>query len=999
MHSARWALGVYIIALASAHHRHSAVAQDDARYVAPPHASLEARFLNPPDAVKPWCYWWWLNANVTRESITRDLEGMKAKGIGGFLLFDVTAYGHHLVPAPERKIGFMSPQWRELVRFAMTEADRLGLKMSMNLSTCGGALRAPWDTKEHAPKRLIVATAEVVGPATIRVRLARPEKEYFWDAAVVAAQHAEEEGESPQAPSEKSAAASGLNGPWSPAVTRIPKQPVTVGRAVDLTGKVDARGGLAWDVPEGRWTVMRFACERITEGEQGDVDILSTEAVEEHFRRMGKAILKDAGPLAGKTLTHFYNVSWEGVNPTWTPGFDAEFRKHRGYDIHAFLPVLARCIVGDRDVSQRFLRDYCRTLGDCFLTNCYGRFSDLCHEAGLLWHSESGGPWRPAPMFEHSEPIAFWGRNDMPQGEFWWPTGRSNARRTAMAAHVYGRPVASIEAFTHMQPHWSAWPASLKPLADAAYCDGVNWFIWHTFSASPKEFGRPGIVYFAGTHLNSNVTWWDQSGPFLTYLARCQAMLRRGRFVADVCCYTGDRNQVNWSRGETWSKRASLELPKGYTYDLLSTEALLDRLSVEDGHLVLPDGMRYRLLVLDLEEETIPLSVLVKIAALAERGATVVLGTRRPTRTPGLKDYPDCDREVRRLAGDLWGDGAKAIRPRGRGKVICGTALGDALDQVKIAPDYAGPWDSTHRTEGEIDLYFLAGSGLAECVFRVGGKKPELWDPYTGQVRDAVVWRRTEDGRTLVPLSLPECGSVFVVFRRAPEAEHVTAFEAPEGALEIVERTPKGVRVRVWKEGTCSLRRSDGEELSFSAGDLPEPIELAGPWQVRFEAAYPSPQPIVLKRLAPLDEHPEESIRHFSGTATYRKTFTLEEDQAAALLRLDLGEARHVAEVRLNGRDLGVVWTAPWSLDISGIARAGENRLEIDVTNLWVNRLIGDAALPQEKRVTQTNVALQRGNRTLRPFQGYGSTDPLVRSGLLGPIRIQFGAEREVRWK
>ena len=197
------------------------------------------------------------------------------------------------------------------------------------------------------------------------------------------------------------------------------------------------------------------------------------------------------------------------------------------------------------EVSERFLRDYSRTLSDCFMNNCYGTLGKLCHKSGLKWHSESGGPWRrDTSMFKHADSLAFWGRNDMPQGEFWWPgapeIGRSNASLAATAAHIYGRPLTSIEAFTHMKPHWSAYPEILKPGADGAFCDGINRFIWHTFSASPPEFGKPGIVYFAGTHLNPNVTWWEQATPILTYLARCQTMLRQGRFVADICCYSSD---------------------------------------------------------------------------------------------------------------------------------------------------------------------------------------------------------------------------------------------------------------------------------------------------------------------------------------------------------------------------------------------------------------------------------------------------------------------------
>ena len=343
------------------------------------------------------------------------------------------------------------------------------------------------------------------------------------------------------------------------------------------------------------------------EGYETDVDVLNAKAVESYFDRMGKTIRQDAGSLAGKTFTHFYSVSWEGAVPTWTSGFEQEFQKYRGYHLRPYLPVLAGMTVTSPEVTQRFLRDYGRSLSDCFLNNCYAKLQELCHRSGLKIHCESGGPWdRNKLLFMHADQLAFLSRNDMPQGEFWHPwkgeRSQTNARRAAMTAHIYGRPLAAAEAFTHMTLHWSAYPAVLKPAADAVFCDGVNDFVWHTFTASPPEFGKPGIEYFAGTHINPNVTWWEQSRAYVDYLTRCQFLLRQGQFVADVCCYTGDRNYERWGRGAQWSEKPSLVLPKGYTYDLLNTEVLLERLSVKDGRLVLPDGMSYRMLVVDLEE-------------------------------------------------------------------------------------------------------------------------------------------------------------------------------------------------------------------------------------------------------------------------------------------------------------------------------------------------------------------------------------------------------------
>ena len=297
------------------------------------------------------------------------------------------------------------------------------------------------------------------------------------------------------------------------------------------------------------------------------------------------------------------------------------------------------------------------------MNNCYAKLGELCHRAGLQWHSESGGPWRrDTLLFAQADALAFWGRNDMPQGEFWWPgiptIGRSNGKQAAMAAHLV-RPAPGLHGIFH--PAWSLIGPPirrlLKPGADAAFCDGINRFVWHTFSASPPEFGKPGIVYFAGTHLNPNVTWWEQAVTILTYLGRCQSLLQQGRFQADVCCYRSDKNYADWNRSPRDAVNPSFGLPKGYAYDLVNTEALLERFSVKDGKLVLPDGMCYRLLVVDPEEESLPPEALRKILRPGSGGRLTVVGLvpRRPQRAPGLTDYPACDQEVLPPGGQILG--------------------------------------------------------------------------------------------------------------------------------------------------------------------------------------------------------------------------------------------------------------------------------------------------------------------------------------------------------
>lgn len=961
---------------------------------------LAQGFRTVPDADKPWVYWWWLKGNVDDASITRDLEAMKRSGIGGLLMFDARGYHEGHVQPPPSRMEFMSPAWRRLLKFSITEADRLGLKVSVNLSSCAGALKGPWEVGADAPKKLAWTATSLRGPYRIDVALPLPAVPHFRDIALLAVPLADTHGvtEDPRADF-------ALSTNWLDEVVATGTHVAAVGEALDLSGKIDAQRRLVWDVPAGHWTLLRFGMSTI-EGHEFDVDVLDPLAVAGHFERMGGAILDDVGPLAGKALTHFYSVSWEGAAPTWTPALEQEFAAYRGYALRPWLPALAGVTVGSPEKSDRFRRDYFKTLGDCFMDNFYGTLRTLTRKAGLQWHSESGGPWdRKLAAFEQADQLAFLGRNDMPQGEFWYfgrtaKTGRAPDmnRPAAMAAHIHGLRLAATEAFTHMVQHWSAYPAVLKPGADAAFCDGINQFVWHTFTASPPEFGLPGVDYFAGTHLNPNVTWFPQAGPFLAYLGRCQWMLRQGGFVADVAVYTGDRPYQTWGRNTNWSPRATIGMVPGRGYDLLTTEALTDRSAARDGALVLSapaasghpadrEIMRYRALVVDLDHPEIPVAALRRIDALAKAGVPVVFGARRPERSPGLSGQPAADEEVRRLATALW----TKVPAEPPAKTAPSAAPLDAVfSGLGLPPDFEGPFDHTHRRDGDTDIYFVAGAGAADCTFRVEGREPELWDPVTGTIRDAVVWRPTADGRTTVPLGLPGTGSVFVVFCRPAKARHLAAGATSAGAVQVLGRDGQGVRVRVWTNGTFDV----GTPLAVR--NLPSPMEIVGPWTVAFEPDRGAPATAVFEKLIDWTTHADPGIRHFSGRGTYRVSFDVNDSQAGLPARLELGTVHVIAQVRLNGRDLGVVWTAPWSVDVSGALKAGRNALEIDVVSLWVNRLVGDAALPPEKRITRTNVTLEPGQRTLKIYQGFGAEDALLPAGLLGPVRLEFARESVV---
>ncbi|MCG6189758.1 glycosyl hydrolase [Maribellus maritimus] len=963
----------------------------------------ENDFHSVPAEFKPWVYYWWLKGNVTEEQITHDLEEMQKKGIGGFLLFDSRGYwdsydgrtGH--IPVPLHiKYEFMSPEWREMVKYTMQEANRLGLKMSINIANTGGSLRGPWDMKEDGPKQLIWTSTTISGSSKVSIPIENPsDQKYFQDVALMAVKI-----ESKEKPSDKS---SDLNTNWKTVSTPSEDAPVA-GEMINLAEKID-NGTLQWDAPEGEWQILRFGFHVI--GEEGSVDILNTEAVTKYFHLMGSEILKDAGPLAGTTLTHFYNVSWEGGEPDWSVNFENDFKKYRGYDIQQYMPILAGISLKDNKVNERFMRDYLTTISDCFKHNCYETIGELCHAQGMEWHSEDGGPWpREAPMFKEADQLTFWGRNDMAQGEFWCSSTddlhtKSNVRYTAMAGHIYEHPLIAVEAFTHMGRHWTKYPAYLKPFADVNLIDGANFFIWHTFTASPLEVGKPGYEYFAGTHINTNITWWNEASSIFNYLGRCQYMLRKGNFVADVCCYVSDKNYVRWGRGEKWNPNSSLAPVKGFTYDLLSSEVLVNRLSVKDGRLVLPDGMSYKMLVIDLVEPEIPVPVLKKIDKLINEGATIVLGETKPQNAPGIYNYPESDKEISNIANKLWTQtsGQMQVRKMGKGKVYSGTNMEEILKDNQILPDFEGPFEYIHRAGDNLDIYFVSGEGKAECTFRVNNKKPEIWNPLSTEVTEVASYKSTDDGRTSIVLNLPKNGSAFVVFREETEKNHFVSIEGPEYP-ETKENKEGSSQFVFWKNGDYNFTTADGNTKKIAA-TVPPTSEITGTWNVTFHPATEAlPFETEFSQLTLWNENADASIKYFSGTAAYTNAFTLTAEQAGSPAILQLGEVHDIAHVWINEKDMGIVWTAPWSVDLTGVLNEGQNQIKIEVTNCWANRLIGDAGLPESQWTTKTNVRRVPDRSEYKAgHQAFSAKDELMPSGLVGPVTIKFGKEESVALK
>lgn len=720
---------------------------------------------------------------------------------------------------------------------------------------------------------------------------------------------------------------------------------------IDLTGRMDAAGKLDWDVPPGRWTIMRFGQAatgaKTKHGRAGamglECDKLSASAATVQFDHYVGVLLDEVRKVPGARLAGINMDSAEHGSQNWTADFPVQFKQRRGYDLQRLLPAMAGRVVGSPAQSDQFLHDLRRTIADMMGDCYYGTFQKRCRAEGMTVMAQAPGLATCLP----SDNIQAKGRTDIPMGEFWMsqPNGTMDCKETASAAHVYGLPVAAAEAFTGSRA--DAHPAMMKPFADAALALGINRFVVLAYVHQPWDDKKPGVTEdrFYLTYQRHN-TWWEFSTGFWDALSRSCLLLRRGRPAADILYHLGDETPLKIT-----THRLRPVPPAGYDYDVCGDEVLLTRAAARDGCIVLPDGTSYRLLVLS-GGSRMTLAAARKVKELVANGAAVLAG--QPwTGSPSLGDGTAGDAEVRALAEALWGSATPARqgeRKVGTGIFLWGHEPAAALKSLGIGPDVTLPAGNAgtdllwiHRRDGGEEIYFVANhlprEQKFEARFRIAGRIPELWNPQTGQITAATGWREGK-GETVVPLQLDSFDSVFVVFRAAANAK-------PRPETTLVSSTA-----------------------------------VPGPWQVRFAPGWGAPEQVTFNRLASWTEQGDAGIRNYSGSAVYVAEIDLPAVAAGEHLELDLGDVAVVASVALNGKKLGTGWKSPWRFSLDSAARPGKNRLEITVANVWVNRLIADSGLPEDKRLSWA---------TYNPCK---PGDRLLPSGLLGPVTVRREKDR-----
>ena len=1027
---------------------------------------LEKQFDSPPATTLPRCYWYWMDGQISKEGITRDMEAMKRVGIGEGYIGVINDSGKKGTPTTSTTKA-LTDEWWSYIEHAVREGTRLGVDIGLFNSPGWSQSGGPWVKPSQAMRYVALPELRLHGPQHFAGKLPLPSGE-FQDLAVLAFPSPAGEGEVAKITSrtpklvnfempspftarsvtvlpvkkvnvsaellasddgekfrmvkkftiDRHNVALGVGPvPLAPVVATFPAttarffqlkfsqacelgdiqlspsarvesfaekslqkvcqtphplydfytwpaaaEPNTFGFTVkpdvvrNLSKLMAADGTLQWDVPPGDWIVLRTALTPTgtkngpapPEATGLEIDKMNRIPLRSHFDAYVGNLLKRIPAAERKSWKHVVADSYETGPENWTDGFAADFQKRYGYDPLPFLPVMTGRIVDSVDQSDRFLWDLRRLVADRVAKDYVGGLRDLCHEHGMKMWLENYGHWGFPSEF-----LLYGGDCDEIAGEFWANgnflderdtgyLGRYELRDASSAANIYGKPITWAEAFTG-GPAFINSPHDLKARGDWAFCEGINQFVFHVYIHQPTDEKLPGVNAWFGTEFNRNNTWFEQSKAWIDYLRRCSVLLQNGKHAADVAYFISEDAPKMVGPQQP-------PLPPGFDFDFINADVIEHRLAVKDGRLVLPDGVSFRLLVLP-ESATMRPELLKKIRELVKAGATIV-GTP-PSRSPSMENFPKCDAQVRELAREIWGAeklAASGERKFGQGRVIWGKNLSDIFAEKQVLPDFECRETAadarllfTHRHSAAADIYFVSNqkdqAERVNCAFRVAGKQPELWNAVTDERRALPQWSET-NGQTVVPLIFAPNQSWFVVFRQP--------------GRPVV---------------------SDAQNFS----EVSPVIALTNSWQVAFDPKWGGPEHAEFAQLADWTASPDEGIKFYSGTAVYRTTFDLSASAFSAdkKLMLDLGKVRDFATVRLNGKELGTLWTPPWTIDISAAVKVGSNALEIAVVNPWNNRLVGDANLPPERRLTSLTA------QTIKP------NTPLQSAGLLGPVTVQ----------
>lgn len=778
--------------------------------------------------------------------------------------------------------------------------------------------------------------------------------------------------------------------------------------------KISADGTMQWRVPEGEWEVIRvgFTTNGHTNhpaspaGVGLESDKLSAEATDFHFDSYISKMIDAAGDNAGSVFKYIETDSWECGPMNWTQKMPEEFKKLNGYDIMPWLPAMLGEIVESADATEKFAADLRKTTSHLVMKNFYGRLGERIRARGLKYESE---PTNEASL---KDQISLYMKTDIPQDEIWqgyrevgkpavptWDMGRM----VASATSFFGKSMATCEALTQQQGNWSDSPLSLKGAIDTILASGMNVLVFHDFAHQPDERVPGWQLEPWGSCINRKMPWFSLARDFFDYISRSQYMLQQGKMCVRVLRLMKEVPPI---------ASAHPKLPSGIFSDRINGECVRNYLRVKDGKLVSPGRIEYDFLDIS-SDAALRLETLAALKKLVSEGA-IVNAEKIPefmTLSGGKKALSQWSE----LSRELFGDGKKGIVKIGKGKVYFGYSAWEMAQILKIRRSYITSVDRLSimprvHVDGKKWFYVVNRSEndrTFEISFDATGKA-EIWNPETA-ARTEILEKRESDGYTRIKLEMRRNDSMFVVFTPAPKKVFATeisldgkkTFPNEKPSDEIVQNQPRlvragdGLSAEFFKAGKLDATLSDGTSKSASVEKIRESVSLKTPFTVEFEEQYGAPKSAVFEKFESWTKHADPRIANYSGKAKYSLKVGLPKLGKDERAYLQFGEILEIGRVKVNGRFAGTLWKKPFRIDITKFAKVGENTIEVEVGNTWVNRCLYDATLPPEQRITWSNSMgyhFPEKGKKARPNQGRDMSwkQGAIPSGIIGEARVDF---------
>jgi hypothetical protein len=960
---------------------------------------LQRSFRDPPMDCRPHTRWWWMGNALTKEDITWQLDQMRAQGIGGveqITMEPVYERGNHL---------FLSEAYFDLVHHAIQEAKQRHMEVSLNFGGPGWIWGGDWVPVEDRCQNMLASSVDLEGPQNFDGNL---------PTAACINPHDIERSRPSIEPGDRLAAV---------VAGRMVDGALVEASLTDLTTLAKARR-LEWKVPAGEWRLMAFWLTDCSSGPV--VDHLSKAAMERYCNYLGDKFRVAFGEEFGKTVDSFFSDSFEvpicrnGIY--WNGKLLGEFKTRKGYDLVRNLPALW-WEVGE--VSPKIRYDVNEFLHQVGMEAFFDTF--------LGWCERNQVRGRIQPYGFVTDILEGAGRSHIPEMEItagekdavpWFDTRIGPRTYTASGAHLYGRNIVSAEAYTYL--HWEQGRDTLEELkiaSDMFLRAGANKFYNQGFTGTPEREFVPSRRFSAEMLISPVNVWWPYYHWLSDYVARCSALLRHGRPMADIAVYSPLANQWTldvlnarrWTRDFDWGDLGKLILANGYDFDLINDDALLHHANISHGEILIRD-LAYKILVLP-NIHALPLQTMKRVEEYTKNGGVVIALEQIPSASTGLADYRERDAEVRTITTRMFrapgGRDGNGACPYGNGHTYFMKNVIDRADVLDlrssvfdpfvntlrrhVAPDFGMDFVReairenqglvfTHRTLPEAEIYFVANIRDhpvdSRVTFRVTGRAPQEWNPYSGEIR--TLYEYEDRGRsTILPVRLAPFESTIFLFAPAEKQPQILASDF----VKVLRADENSLEALASRNGVHQVTLAGPRNRSVTVEGIPAPFEIAGDWRLVLEGkGFPRTEQ-VLPRLRSWTEDP--ATKHFSGTGRYTIAFDLPACYVSDDLKLEMrvGDVGNIADLELNGSRVGVIWMRGQALDVTKSLKAGRNLLTVDVTDTLINRVAGWKTVPElhDDLKSLYGRGIDDDSLPARCFFGF---EPLPRSGLLGPVTI-----------